>query len=223
MFSILVVEDDAVLNKMICAKLRSAQYNVLSAGDGEEALDIMDREYVDLVVSDLMMPRMDGLTLIREIRDAGMDLPVLIITAKDQMEDMEEGFSAGTDDYMVKPVNLKEMELRIQALLRRAKMTHDRELKVGATHLNYDALTVNTGGESITLPPKEFYLLYKLLSNPDRIYTRLELLDEIWGMEADTDERNVDAHIKKLRRRFDENPDFEIVTVRGLGYKAHLA
>lgn len=222
MFSILVVEDDAVLNKMICAKLKAQDYTVYQAYDGEEALDLLDKEYVDLIISDIMMPKMDGITLIRELREADYNMPVLIITAKDQMEDMEEGFNAGSDDYMVKPINLKEMVLRVQALLRRSQLANEKKLTVGTSVLDYDALTVTTDGKEIQLPPKEFYLLYKLLSNPNKIFTRLELLDEIWGMETDSDERNVDAHVKKLRKKFDGNPNFEIVTVRGLGYKGKV-
>lgn len=222
MFSIMVVEDDAVLNKMICAKLKAQDYTVYQAYDGEEALDLLDREYVDLIISDIMMPKMDGITLIKELRDADYNMPVLIITAKDQMEDMEEGFKAGTDDYMVKPINLKEMVLRVQALLRRSQLASEKKLTLGSSVLDYDALTVTTDGEEVQLPPKEFYLLYKLVSNPNKIFTRLELLDEIWGMDTESDERNVDAHVKKLRKKFDGNPNFEIVTVRGLGYKGKV-
>lgn len=222
MFSILVVEDDAVLNKMICAKLKAQDYTVFQAYDGEEALDLLDREYVDLIISDIMMPKMDGITLIKELREADYNMPVLIITAKDQMEDMEEGFKAGTDDYMVKPINLKEMVLRVQALLRRSQLASEKKLTLGTSVLDYDALTVTTDGKEVQLPPKEFYLLYKLVSNPNKIFTRLELLDEIWGMDTESDERNVDAHVKKLRKKFDGNPNFEIVTVRGLGYKGKV-
>lgn len=220
MFSILVAEDDVNLNRMICAKLRQAQYNVFSAFDGEDALDILEREHIDLIVSDVMMPRMDGYTLTRELRGARYVLPIMMITAKDSMEDMEKGFLAGTDDYMVKPVNLKEMLLRIGALLRRAQLLNEKRLMIRGTVLDYAALSVQTQGRTEQLPPKEFYLLFKLLNQPDKIFTRQELVDEIWGMEKDTDARNVDAHIKKLRRRFADHPDFEILTVRGLGYKA---
>jgi len=219
-FSILVAEDDVNLNRMICAKLRQAQYNVFSAFDGEDALDILEREHIDLIVSDVMMPRMDGYTLTRELRGARYVLPIMMITAKDSMEDMEKGFLAGTDDYMVKPVNLKEMLLRIGALLRRAQLLNEKRLMIRGTVLDYAALSVQTQGRTEQLPPKEFYLLFKLLNQPDKIFTRQELVDEIWGMEKDTDARNVDAHIKKLRRRFADHPDFEILTVRGLGYKA---
>lgn len=220
MFSILVAEDDVSLNRMICAKLRQAQYHVFSAFDGEEALEILDKEHIDLIVSDVMMPHMDGYALTRELRGARYVLPILMITAKDSMEDMEKGFLAGTDDYMVKPINLKEMLLRIGALLRRAQLLSEKRLTIRGTVLDYAALSVETQGSRWELPPKEFYLLFKLLNQPNKIFTRQELVDEIWGMEKDTDVRNVDAHIKKLRRKFMDHPDFEILTVRGLGYKA---
>lgn len=223
MFSILVVEDDEHLNKMMCAKLRQEQYDVFSAFDGEEALDVMDRETVDLIVCDIMMPRMNGYELTRELRAARYTLPILMVTAKDQMEDMEKGFVAGTDDYMIKPINLQELALRVKALLRRARLASEKKLTVGSTTLDYEGLTVTTPEGSLTLPPKEFYLLFKLLSSPNKIFTRLEILDDLWGMEEDADERNVDAHIKKLRKKFDGNPDFSIRTIRGLGYKGETA
>lgn len=222
MFSILVVEDDAALNKMMTARLKQEAYTVFSAFDGEEALDIMDVEHVDLIVCDIMMPRMDGYELTRELRDARYTLPILMVTAKDQIEDMEKGFVAGTDDYMIKPINLSELVLRVKALLRRAQLANEKKLVVNNAVLDYESLTVKDGEGTHELPPKEFFLLFKLLSSPGKIFTRLEILDDIWGMEEDVDERNVDAHIKKLRRRFEESPDFEIRTVRGLGYKAEV-
>lgn len=220
MFQILVAEDDTVLNKMITDKLGRDGYKAFSAFDGEEALGIMDREHIDLIICDIMMPRMDGYELTRALRDARSDIPVLMITAKNQMEDMEKGFRAGTDDYMIKPINLKEMVLRIQALLRRAQLEARKKITIGKTTLDYSGLTVTVGDKVYEMPPKEFYLLFKLLNNPGKVFTRLDLLDEFWGMDSQTDERNVDAHIKKLRRKFGNDTDFEIVTVRGLGYKA---
>lgn len=222
MFSILVVEDDAALNKMMTARLNQEAYKVFSAFDGEEALDVMDREHIDLIVCDIMMPKMDGYELTRELRDARYTLPILMVTAKDQIEDMEKGFVAGTDDYMIKPINLSELVLRVKALLRRAQLANEKKLVVGKAVLDYDSLTVSDATGTQELPPKEFFLLFKLLSSPGKIFTRLEILDDIWGMEDDVDERNVDAHIKKLRRRFEESPDFEIKTVRGLGYKGEV-
>lgn len=220
MFAILVVEDDRTLNKMICAKLKQEAFHAFPAFDGEEAIQILDEEHIDLIISDIMMPNMDGYELVEELRDARYQVPVLMITAKDQIEDMEKGFAVGSDDYMIKPINMREMILRIKALLRRAQITNEKKLVVGSTVLDYDALTVTTPEGSIQMPPKEFYLLFKLLSNPNKIFTRLDLMDEIWGMESEVDERTVDSHIKKIRRKFENNPDFEIVTIRGLGYKA---
>lgn len=219
MFSILVVEDDETLNKMICAKLKLENFKTFSAFDGEEALEILDKEYIDLIISDIMMPKMNGYELTQELRKAAYSLPILMVTAKDQMDDMEKGFRAGTDDYMIKPIHLKEMVLRVNALLRRAKITNEKKLVVGKTVLDYNALTINIGSEEYDIPPKEFYLLFLLLSNPNKIFTRLEIMDEIWGMESEADERTVDSHIKKLRRRFESCLDFEILTIRGLGYK----
>lgn len=219
MFSILVVEDDENLNKLMCEKLKNEAYQVFSAFDGEEALEVLDQKHVDLIISDIMMPNMNGYELTKQLRDAAYTLPILMITAKDQMEDMEKGFIAGTDDYMVKPINLKEMLLRVKALLRRAQIANDHKLIVGNVILDYDALTVKMKEEIQELPPKEFYLLFKLLSYPNKIFTRQELMDEIWGMNTDIDDRTVDSHIKKLRRRFENLDDFEIITVRGLGYK----
>lgn len=220
MFSILVVEDDETLNKMICAKLKQENFKTFPAFDGEEALQVMDKEYIDLIICDIMMPRLDGYELTKVLRAASCQLPVLMITAKDQLEDMEKGFKAGTDDYMIKPIRMKEMVLRINALLRRAQIANDKKMVVGNAVLDYNALTVRIKEEYFEMPPKEFYLLFKLLSNPNKIFTRLELMDEIWGMDTEADERAVDSHIKKLRRKFENYPDFEIITVRGLGYKA---
>lgn len=220
MFSILVAEDDKTLNRMICTKLKQAQYQVFPAFDGQEALELMEKEHIDLIISDVMMPRMDGIELTSALRGAKLTLPILIITAKGQMEDMEKGFRAGTDDYMVKPIKLRELLLRVEALLRRAQLMSEKRLTIRGTVLDYSSLTVQTGGQVDTLPPKEFYLLFKLLNQPGRIFTRQELLDEIWGVDKETDSRNVDAHIKKLRHRFIDHPDFIIETVRGLGYKA---
>lgn len=222
MFQILVVEDDKTLNKLICTKLKQEQFHVISAFDGAQALDVLDTEYVDLMVTDLMMPNMDGYSLIQSLRKANYMLPILIITAKSQMDDLEHAFLVGTDDYMIKPINMKEMILRIKALLKRAQITNAKKMQIGNTLLNYDTLQVIQKEQIFDLPPKEFYLLFKLLANPDKIFTRIELLDEIWGMEHDTDERNVDSHIKKLRKKFEPNEDFELLTIRGLGYKSHI-
>lgn len=220
MFTILVVEDDSDMQELFCTVLTDSGYRCVSAADGREALDVMEREYVDLIVMDIMMPHMDGYTLTKTLRDARYDLPILMVTAKDQFDDMQRGFRAGSDDYMVKPINVKELVLRVEALLRRAKISMEKKIIVGSTVLDYDALTVTIHGKETILPQKEFYLLYKLLSYPNKIFTRPQLMDEIWGMFSETDERTVNTHINRLRDRFADCPDFEIVTVRGLGYKA---
>lgn len=200
--------------------LSDSGYHAIPTLDGMDALDIMDKEYIDLIVADIMMPNMDGYELTRSLRAANYDLPILMVTAKDQFEDIQRGFRSGTDDYMVKPINVKELVLRVEALLRRAKISSEKKIVVGSTVLNYDALTVTFHGQETTLPQKEFYLLYKLLSYPNKIFTRQQLMDEIWGMFSETDERTVNTHINRLRERFRDCEDFQIVTVRGLGYKA---
>ena len=219
MFHILVVEDNSDMRELFCTVLSDSGYNTISAADGLEALEIMDREYIDLIVVDVMMPGMDGYELTKTLREAKMELPILMVTAKDQFEDIQNGFRAGTDDYMIKPINVKELVLRVEALLRRAKISSEKKIVVGSTVLDYDALTVTIHGVETILPQKEFYLLYKLLSYPNKIFTRQQLMDEIWGMFSETDERTVNTHINRLRDRFRDCTDFEIVTVRGLGYK----
>ncbi len=222
MFQILVVEDDASLRKLMSAALKQHGYSCHTANDGVEALDVMEKTNIDLIISDVMMPNMDGYELTRQLRRAKYDLPILMVTAKETFEDKQEGFIAGTDDYMVKPIDINEMVLRVGALLRRSKMASEHSLVVGDTMLDYDAQTVSIGGGNgaETIPTKEFMLLFKLLSYPNKIFTRRQLLDELWGMEKEVDERTVDVHIKRLRERYGECKDFSIVTVRGLGYKA---
>lgn len=219
MFNILVVEDDLKLNNLFCTVLRRNGYNAVSAYDGEDALLKLDSEFIDLIISDIMMPRMNGYELIEILRQSGYNLPVLIITAKESFEDKQRGFSFGADDYMVKPIDVNEMILRVGALLRRAKIISERKITVGNTVLDYDALTVTLNNEEILLPQKEFNLLYKLVSYPNKIFTRQQLMDEIWGMESESEERTVDVHINRLRDRFKSCSDFSIITVRGLGYK----
>lgn len=220
MFRILVAEDDVELRQMFCRVLERNGFETVGACDGAEALEILEKEFVDLIISDIMMPRMDGYALVRTLRERGSTVPALMITAKDRFEDMQQGFLSGTDDYMVKPVNVNEMVLRVNALLRRAKVLSERRQTVGRTMLEYDSFTVRWGDESITLPQKEFQLLYKLCSAPGRIFTRQQLMDEIWGVDSETEAHTVDVHVNRLRDRLRENPDLEIVTVRGLGYKA---
>ncbi|NLG24595.1 MAG: response regulator transcription factor [Clostridiales bacterium] len=220
MAKILVVEDDATLRRVVCDVLRQHGHQALAAQDGGQALSVIDAEHVDLLISDIMMPGTDGYELTRALRGAGYSLPILMITAKERYQDMEKGFGAGADDYMVKPINMDELLLRVKALLRRAKISSERQIVVGETQLNYDALTVRSAKCSVTLPQKEFYLLYKLLSYPDKIFTRQQLMDEIWGYDTVTDSHTVEVHIARLRERLRPFPDIEIQTIRGLGYKA---
>ncbi|MGD9568869.1 MAG: response regulator transcription factor [Sedimentibacter sp.] len=220
MFSIMVVEDDKNTRKLMNEVLQQNGYKVTLAKDGIEALNIMAEHHVDLIILDIMMPNMDGYKFTETLRECGYFIPILMVTAKENPEDKKKGFIVGTDDYMVKPIDEEEMILRIKALLRRSKIVNEHKLTVGKTILDYDSISVFQGGNAIELPNKEFMLLYKLLSYPNKIFTRRSLMDEIWGMDSDTDERTVDVHINRLRDRFKENDDFEIATVRGLGYKA---
>lgn len=220
MFRILVAEDDASTNRLFCAILHRAGYEPISAVDGEDALQKLDEVQVDLLLCDVMMPRMDGYALTKTIRDSGSMLPILMVTAKTLPEDKHTGFLVGTDDYITKPVDKEEMLLRIRALLRRARIVDEHRITVGDVVLEYDTHTVRRGRDVQTLPPKEFNLLYKLLAYPDRTFTRLQLLDEIWGMDSESDEKTVNVHINRLRTRFYDWPEFEIQTVRGIGYRA---
>lgn len=219
MFHILVVEDDAKLRSLFCTVLTNNGYMAIPAESGEKALALLDTEYIDLIISDIMMPGIDGYELIKTLRDNGFTMPILIITAKERFEDKLRGFQAGTDDYMVKPIDVNEMILRVGALLKRAKIATERRIVCGNVTLDYDALTVAVNGDETLLPQKEFYLLYKLMSYPNKIFTRQQLMDEIWGIDSTTDERTVDVHVNRLRERFKDCNDFIIMTVRGLGYK----
>lgn len=219
MFQILVVEDDRELRELFCTVLNENGYRALPAADGLAAFDILDDANADLVISDVMMPNMDGFELTRELRAAGYNMPVLIITAKDSAADKRAGFQAGTDDYMVKPIDVNEMIWRVEALLRRSQLVSQRRTRLGETEFDCDTLTVTSRGVSVELPQKEFYLLYKLAASPNRIFTRHQIMEDVWGPENATD-HTLDVHISRLRERFKDNPDFEIVTVRGLGYKA---
>ena len=222
MFRILVVEDDVNTRKLMQAVLSQNGYEPVPAADGVEALDLLDKKHIDLILLDIMMPRMDGYEFTEIIRGNQMlrDIPILMVTARETPADKRKGFLIGTDDYMVKPVDEDEMVLRIAALLRRSRIVNEHRLLVGGTLLDYDSFSVSSEGYISELPRKEFLLLYKLLSYPGKIFTRRQLMDEIWDMDSDTDERTVDVHINRLRDRFKGNPDFDIVTVRGLGYKA---
>ena len=219
MFRILIAEDDKELRQLFQHVLMKNGYAVTGVADGKEALDAMDKGYYDLIISDIMMPVMDGYELVSSLRQAGINTPVMMITDKDAFDDMRLGFLSGTDDYMVKPVNVNEMVLRVGALLRRAQMINERRQTIGNTVLECDSLTVTCNGESMVLPQKEFMLLYKMASFPGRIFTRQQLMDDIWGYESDSDTHTVDVHIGRLRDRFKDNTDFKIVTIRGVGYK----
>lgn len=220
MFQILVAEDDKNTRRLLKAVLEAEHYSVFAASCGEEALGIMEKEHIDLAVIDIMMPRMDGYELTRTIREAQNDLPILMISAKQLPEDKHRGFLLGIDDYMTKPFDENEMLWRIKALLRRSQIASERRIVIGDVVLDYDSLTVTRNGETQELPQKEFLLLYKLLSYPGKIFTRIQLMDEIWGAESETGWETVTVHIGRLRKRFEGWNEFEIESVRGLGYKA---
>ena len=219
MLKILIAEDDRELRQLFAHVLVKNGYAAKGVSDGKEALEALDADYYDLIISDIMMPNIDGYTFVSQLREAGNTTPVLMITAKDAFDDMRQGFLSGTDDYMVKPINVNEMVLRVGALLRRAQMINDRRQTIGNTVLECDSLTVTTGAGSVVLPQKEFMLLYKMASFPGRIFTRQQLMDEIWGYDSDSDAHTVEVHIGRLRDRFRDNADFKIVTMRGVGYK----
>lgn len=219
MFDILVVEDDANTQKLLCAVLKHGGFNAHPVKNGHEALSRMERQRFDLIVLDLMLPEMDGYQLCKELRSVGDNIPILMVTAMHDITDKHQGFLAGTDDYLTKPFDDQELLFRIKALLRRAQAASEHKLVLGETTLDYNALTVTRGAEQNFLPQKEFYLLFKLMSYPNKIFTRLHLMEEIWGLETEIDSHTLNVHINRLRDKFRDNPDFEIVTVRGLGYK----
>lgn len=220
MVRILVVDDDKNTRRLLEAVLAAENYTVFTATNGEEALQVMDREHIDLVVLDIMMPKMDGYEFTRILRESNNNLPILMVSAKQLPEDRHRGFIVGTDDYITKPIDVEEMLLRIKALLRRVQIAAERKIVIGDVVLDYDRLTVTKNGEVQELPQKEFMLLFKLLSYPGRIFTRIQLMDEIWGNESDSGWETVTVHIARLRKRFEGWEEFEIVSVRGLGYKA---
>ncbi len=220
MFQILVVDDDKNTRRLLQAVLEHSGYRVFTAENGENALNVLDDQHIDLVVLDIMMPKMDGYEFTKTIRDSNNNLPILMISAKQLPSDKKQGFLVGTDDYMTKPIDEEEMLWRIKALLRRAKIASERQIVIGNVVLDYDSLTAKRGSEVQELPQKEFMLLYKLLSYPGKIFTRIQLMDEIWGAGSDTGWETVTVHVGRLRKRFQEWPEFEIESVRGLGYKA---
>ena len=220
MFNILVVEDKVDLRELFVTTINNAGYRAFGATDGLDALNLMDNTHIDLIVADIMMPKMSGYELTKELRSLGNSIPILMVTAKDDYDSLQKGFSFGADDYMIKPVNVNELLLRIQALLRRARINSEKKIVIGSTIIDYESMTVKYNDDDIVLPLKEFNLLFKLLSFPGKIFTRQQLMDEIWGMDSETDDRTINTHINRLRERFSNNQDFEIVTIRGLGYKA---
>ena len=220
MFHILLAEDNKNTSQLMKAILKYNGYEVFHAKNGLEALDIMDVQHIDLILLDIMMPGMDGYELTKQLRSVNNTIPILMVTAKQLPEEKCEGFLAGTDDYMTKPVNEEEMLLRIKALLRRSQIANEHKLHIGEIILDYDSLSISRNQEYQTLPQKEFYLLYKLLSYPNKIFTRIQLMDEIWGMDSETIDTTINVHINRLRKKLDNYPEIELITVRGIGYKA---
>jgi len=220
MVHILVVDDDKNTRRFMKAVLDEEQYIVFTASNGVEALDILDTTHIDLVVLDIMMPKMDGYEFTEILRSVQNELPILMVSAKQLPADRKKGFQVGIDDFMTKPVDAEEMVLRIKALLRRAKITSERKIMIGNVVLDADSLSVAREGETQVLPQKEFQLLFKLLSYPGKIFTRIQLMDEIWGTESDSGWETVTVHVGRLRRRFEGWSEFQIESVRGLGYKA---
>jgi len=219
MFNVLVVEDDKNLKKLMVTYLKRNNYTVFEANNGIHALDIIDKQYIDLVISDVMMPEMDGFELLNELRTSNYEIPIMLITAKGDISDKKQGFILGADDYMVKPVDMEEMILRVSVLLKRVKSANTRKIVIGDLVIDYDQLNVTKHGKVYNLAQKEFYLLYKLISTPNTIFSRQELIEEIWGLESESEYRTVDVHIKRLREKLSDLNEFEIVTVRGAGYK----
>lgn len=217
--NILIVDDNEKIRKLIEIYLKREGFKVFHGENGEVALDILDGIKIDLIIADIMMPIMGGYELVEELRTANYNLPILMVTAKNTYPDKKIGFELGADDYMIKPIDMDELILRVKALLRRSKISTDNYIEIGDITIDYDALEVRTPTGNILLPKKEFYLLYKLLSYPNKIFTRQELMDDIWGFDSEADERTVDVHIKRLREKFKDFEEFEIITIRGLGYK----
>lgn len=220
MFKILLVEDDKNAAKLMQIILTKAGYSVSVVNNGKNALNRIDNEYIDLIVLDIMMPEMNGFEFANTIRNNGLDTPILIVTAKQHLEDKYKGFIAGADDYMTKPIDEQEFLFRIKALLRRAKVASEQKIVIGDVVLDYNALTVSKNGVSQTLPKKEFYLLFKLLSNPDKIFTRIQLMDEIWGMNSESVDTTINVHVNRLRKKFGDYSEFKIIAIKGIGYKA---
>lgn len=222
MFQLLVVDDDKNTRRYLRAVLTHAGYRVFTADCAKEALGIMEESRIDLMILDIMLSGMDGYSFSQMLRDCSNDIPILMLSARQLPQDIKKSFLSGTDDYMTKPVDEEELLLRIRALLRRSRIVSERSLTVGSTVLNYDTLSVKSGSYEQILPQKEFYLLYKLLSYPNQIFTRIQLMEDIWGPSSDSTDATVSVHINRLRNRFENCPDFSIITIRGLGYKAKI-
>lgn len=222
MFKVLIVDDDKNIRRFLSLVLCSAGYKPFDADSAKEALHIMEKQKIDLIILDIMLPGMDGYAFAKLLRECNNDIPILMLSTKQLPQDIKQGFRSGTEDYMTKPVDEEEMLLRIMALLRRSKIVSERRLTIGKTTLNYDTLSVKCGSDEYILPQKEFYLLYKLLSYPNQIFTRIQLMEDIWGPSSDSSDATVSVHINRLRNRFENCPDFSIITIRGLGYKAQI-
>lgn len=220
MFNLLVIDDDKNIRYLIKEVFEAEHYTVKTAADGKSALEMLDKEKFDIAIVDIMMPNLDGYEFTKQLRTFDKELPVLMISAKQLAEDRKKGFTAGIDDFMTKPIDTEELVLHVKALLRRAKIIGERRIVIGDVTLNYDSFTVTKNGETMELPQKEFLLLYKLLSFPDKIFTKIQLMDEIWGYDTDSGEETLTVHIGRLRKRFENFEEFEIKSIRGLGYKA---
>lgn len=220
MFNILIVEDDKNLRKLMTTYVKRNGYTAYEAVNGNDALEVMDTTFIDLIVSDIMMPQMDGFELVKSLREANYKVPILLVTGKSEIKDKKEGFLLGADDYMVKPIDMEEMILRIKVLLKRANIANEKKIKINDFVLDYNQMSATKGNVNYQLAQKEFYLLYKLLSTPNTIFTRQELIEEIWGLENESDYRTVDVHIKRIREKLKDVDGFEIITIRGIGYKA---
>lgn len=219
LFKILVVEDDKNLKRLITTWLKMNKYETYEASNGREALKLLDKEYIDLIISDVMMPQMDGFELIKELRDCNYEVPILVITAKGDMQDKKTGFIIGADDYMVKPIEMEELLLRVKAILKRSQSPHEKRIVIGDLVIDYEQMSVIRKGKVYLLAKKEFELLYKLVSSPNVIHNRQDLMEEIWGLESESDFRTVDVHIKRIREKLIDVDEFEIITIRGVGYK----
>lgn len=220
MVKILVVDDDKNIRKLITVVLEKEGFVVFNAKDGQEALSVLDKETIDLIIVDIMMPNVNGYEFTETVRLSNQKTPILMMSAKQLVEDRKKGFMAGIDDFMVKPVDTEELVLRVRAIMRRAKINDEGKIVIGEVIVDGDSLSVIRGNETQVLPQKEFMLLHKLLSYPNKIFTRIQLMDDIWGMESETGWETVTVHIARLRKRFENFPEFEIQSVRGLGYKA---